>query len=83
MFSTSARTAKNWSAWSRPKGSGGRILSTLPCGPVALIRTRRSRIPLTIVDASAPDGSKNQIQGLIDRLEKKQDIPRPRLGPRG
>ena len=29
---------------------------------------------MKLAKASAPDASKNQIQGLIDRLEKKQDI---------
>src|ERR1700720_1783720 len=29
---------------------------------------------MKLAKASAPDGAKNQIQGLIDRLEKKQDI---------
>ena len=39
------------------KGSGGRILRELPSGPVALIRTRRSRRPLTTRIAAAPSGS--------------------------
>ena len=47
----------NWSACGWPNGSGGRILSTCPCGPVALISTRRSRMPLTIAAASVADGA--------------------------
>jgi hypothetical protein len=41
----------------RPNGSGGRIFSTCPRGPVALISTRRERIPLTIAAASSADGA--------------------------
>src|SRR6185437_2559570 len=48
---TSDRTVSSWSACSGRKGSGGRIFRTLPLAPVALIRTRRPRIPLTIAEA--------------------------------
>jgi len=33
---------------------------------------------MKLAQASAPDNAKNQIQGLIDRLEKKQNINNPR-----
>ena len=40
----------------RANGRGGRIFSVLPCGPVALISTRRSRRPLTTRIAASPSG---------------------------
>src|ERR1700730_3199703 len=53
----SLRAASSWSACSGRKGSGGLILSTWPRGPVALMRTRRSRIPLTMAAGCSAAGS--------------------------
>ena len=52
-----AKAARSWSACSRRKTSGGRILRTLPCRPVVPIRTPRLRMPSTMSFAVVASGS--------------------------
>src|SRR5258707_5052348 len=54
------------------------MLRTLPFGPVGLMRTRRSRIPLTIGEASSPDGA--PVPGETTSTPRYR--PAPRTSPR-